>query len=90
MPHSKNRILSRASAVDIEDFRRHHLPPVILAAAAIGRAGVADPALASDMLDEFVTRRDAANPAALRFAQAVLAFVSPKGAEAADTSHHLT
>jgi len=37
-----------------------------------------------------VTRRDAANPAALRFAQAVLAFVSPQGAEAADTSHHLT
>jgi DNA-binding transcriptional LysR family regulator len=39
-----------------------------------------------------VTRRDAANPAALRFAQAVLAFVSPnaKGAEAADTFQHLT
>ncbi|HEV7832898.1 MAG TPA: hypothetical protein VGP09_05870 [Caballeronia sp.] len=37
-----------------------------------------------------VTRRDAANPAALQFAQAVLAFASPKGAESADTSHHLT
>jgi hypothetical protein len=40
-----------------------------------------------------VTRRDAANPAALRFAQAVLAFVSPKGAEAAEPAEpfqHLT
>lgn len=37
-----------------------------------------------------VTRRDAANPAALRFAQAVLAFVSPgeKGAEAVDAIEH--
>ncbi len=37
-----------------------------------------------------VTRRDAANPAALRFAQAVLAFVSSgeKGTEPADAAQH--
>ena len=33
------------------------------AAAAIGRAGVAGPALVADMLDQFVARRDAAGPA---------------------------